>query len=859
MDLRLGKTGNYYKRLTINAMERLNVDETKKGEKGWQEKMVRSIINSCLSSNAEKAKDRFCYRFYNNVWDQREFDYVTKVGDYTYPARVTFTPIVKQDLEYLRSNMARRPFLYRIFAIDEVAMDRRQKAKRKLEIDTRLKRIRKQSEDFLAAQREALERKEMLGQQMQQEPESEEQAMQQQQLQEKWPEIERQFNLYIANLKDEMKLKDKEVAEIEKYMNYTYKDFVEEAAYDCFEESIQKLKLLYERLKAFTDKIICGKSIFLVDYQPGMKVPVFKRLQPTSTYWSNDSDNEWIQDGRWAAFKTRMNYNQILDTFKLPTDQRIRLEKLSQMYSDSTMSSTPVGGAVFDEDTLSNTKLYGGSRSAVGGIDVWSVFFRVPRKIYIKKSPNKYKEDDYFSHYSNEEPKINEKKGEKLEVRYVDDIWEGFLIGNDIVYGVKRRDIQNRDPETYDVKLPIYGLSYNSETDSPYSIVWATKDIQRESDLIRYYRHLMFALAGAKGIVMDKAQKPATMNTKEWLYNRKMGVTWIDSSRQKNARYNQFTNYDDTISPSIQYIDGMLLNLQELVHTITGVSRQSLGQVVATDQVRTNESSIRQSSLVTEILYYEADLVFAEACTGFLNVLRIAKNDGGLVSYENKDGVLQIREIPKEVFKDSKLKMFIRENTKNLENLRELKQLAYAAFSRGNISVPQMVQVITNENVVELERKLEYFAEKADEILALRSQEASEAEHQKEMMLKQFEQEFEKYIKEQEFELKDKELQIRQFEVGLKERELEMKAGAEMLNAELKIQELDSENAIEAAYLQEQNRAARMHEDLQALQIKINAMLQMMGMDKDIAMSNEKNKVELTKAKSKNKEHIKDN
>lgn len=841
-------------------MGRLNVDEIKKTEKGWQDKMVRSIINSCQSSNAEKAKDRFCYRFYNNVWEQREFDYITKVGDYTYPARVTFTPIVKQDLEYLRSNMARRPFLFRIFAVDESAMDRRQKAEKKKRIELILRKIREKAENIMSIQRQEIERQQMLGQMMQQEPETEEQASQLEQLRAQWPEIEKQFNLLMANIRDEMKLNDKELEQVEKFMNYTYKDFVEEAAYDCFEEAIQKLKMLYERVKAFTDKIICGKSVFLVDYKPGDKNPTFKRLQPTATYWSSDSDNEWIQEGRWAAYKRRMNYNQVLDSFPdMPKEDRMRLEKLSQMYADSSMSAKPNGGVVFDEDYMSNTKLYGGSKPSVGGIDVWTVFFRVPRKIYVKKSPNKHKEGDHFTHFFEEKPKVNDKRGEKMVVKYVDDIWEGHLIGNDVVHGVKRREIQNRDPETYEVDLPIYGLSFNGETDSPYSIVWATKDIQRESDLIRYYRHLMFALAGAKGIVMDRAQKPANMSTKEWLYNRKMGVTWIDSSRQKNSRYNQFTNYDDSISPSIQYIDNMLLNLQELVHTITGVSRQSLGQVVATDQVRTNESSIRQSSLVTEILFYESDLVFAEACTGFLNLLRIAKNDGGIVSYTDGKNNLKIREIPKDVFKDSKLKMYIRENTKDLENLRELKQLAYGAFQRGNVSVPQMVQVVTTENVVELEKKLEYFAEKADEIVAMSEQNAAEAEQQKEMAIKQFEQEFEKYIKEQEFALKDKELGLKQYEISLKEKELEMKAQVEMMNAEIKVQDIQAENMVETAYLKEQHRAARVHEELQAMQLKINSMLQMMSINKDVQMATQKNNTELTKAKSKNKEHIKDN
>ena len=279
---------------------------------------------------------------------------------------------------------------------------------------------------------------------------------------------------------------------------------------------------------------------------------------------------------------------------------------------------------------------------------------------------------------------------------------------------------------------------------------------------------------------------------------------------------------------------------------------------MATDQVKTNESSIRQSSLVTEILFYENDLVFSEACSGFLSLLRIARKDGGIISYTKEKGELHISEIPAGVFEDSKLKIFVRENTKDIENLRELKQLAGIGFQRGQVNIQQMIQLVTSDNIVEVEKKLEYFADKADEIAMMNAQNTNEMETQKAIAVKQFEQEFEKFIKEQEFGLKDKELQLKQYEIGLKERDLEMRAQAEMMNAELKLRELDSENAVESAYLQEQGRAARVHEELQALQIKINAMMQSISMEKDLKIAADKKEVDLKKASTKSKEHISD-
>ena len=630
-----------------------------------------------------------------------------------------------------------------------------------------------------------------------------------------------------------------------RYHKYEYKDIVEEYAQKCMKESWDTFKIHDQSLKAFTDKVLTGKEFYYVDFQPGMRREVFEHIPVSSVYWSSEGDQNRVQHGRWVMINRKMHYSAVLDKFghKMDPEQRKTLKTLSNYPSNANLQQTASGGAVFSPTP------YSGS-SPLNSLDVSTVFFRVPRKIYVKISPNKYNEEEPFMHFMNEEPK-RLRDGEQMEVRYVDDIWEGTMIGSNMVIGVQRRPIQLRDPETFEVVLPVFGKSYNG-SEKPYSIMWACRNLQKESDLLRYHRRLMLALAGVKGIVMDKSQKPADMSDKEWMYNRKLGVTHIDSTRNKRATYNQFVTYDDTVSPSIQYIDNMLVGVQETVHSITGVSRQALGQIVNTDQVGTNNSAIQQTSLVTEIMYYDSDVILSEALTYFLNILRVSRKDGGIIkTYDPEEGI-DAMELPKGVFEDSKFKLYCLNNSKDDEKFNKLQEIMYQNFARGEMDSATLVGLVNVDSVKELEKKLEYYGEKAKEMMAANAGSQMEAEKEKIAFEKQLDNE----IKQQELQIKDRLAKVEEARLQVENMKLDLERQSRQQDVGIKSLELASENEIERAYLGEQMRSNRTNEALQAMQMKLTAMSN--ELNAAIQHNANNKKIEVDKMKARKSEHIKD-
>ena len=98
------------------------------------------------------------------------------------------------------------------------------------------------------------------------------------------------------------------------------------------------------------------------------------------------------------------------------------------------------------------------------------------------------------------------------------------------------------------------------------------------------------------------------------------------------------------------------------------------------------------------------------------------------------------------------------------------------------------------------------------------------------------------------------------FPVTIEQEKLRLQKEKDDNEAMLKNKEIESENEIEGAYLREQNRAAQMDEQLRAIEMKLNTLLEEKGMATDhrtkLVEINSKEKIE--KHKAREKEKVKD-
>lgn len=104
------------------ALPRVNVSQSEI-TKDWFEACARAINSMCSMSYMQKQKDVFCWNLYHGVINDSDFDYLRRVDNYEYPAKVRFIPILRTRFERLKANEIVRPFVAKAFTCNKDAMN----------------------------------------------------------------------------------------------------------------------------------------------------------------------------------------------------------------------------------------------------------------------------------------------------------------------------------------------------------------------------------------------------------------------------------------------------------------------------------------------------------------------------------------------------------------------------------------------------------------------------------------------------------------------------------------------------------------------------------------------------------------
>jgi len=815
----------------------------------WIEETVRAIGQRALIDIRDRKKDMICHMYYNGINNEAEFEYLNSVGDYVYPAKIRFFPIIRPKVDLQISKLTRRALSFRAFASDELSL--RERYEKKMQSYLMAMDVKIKTQRALAKERimELEIRLQQINQQLQIQPKDQEEAMMLQQLKAMKPLIIQAITQAKTIDSDFLLITAEEEENIERNFKMKYEDIIEKGAQSFLKKSIRENCILEESIQAFKNGVITGKPIYFVDTLEGERFPDFRALSGLSVCWSAEESSRYIQDCPWASYTVKMSIGSVISQFpEMSNNDRERLNSFASVASSSNMYTNFDHHAVFGNDSQYTT--YSGS-SLEKLVDVTFVYFRSPRKAIRKFSPNKYMPGKYYSHVISEDDLENKplKEGEKLQIRYIDDIYQGVLIGNvqGLVVDAKLKDYQVYDVDTLKTELPIVGYTFNSVVDEPYSYIWSTKDFQDLYNILRYQEELLIVLSGVKGFVMDKAQKPDDMEYDEWMYNRKMGVAWIDTMKKKfgrNPTFNQFSSYDDSLSQSVIYIEEILQRIDEAAGMIIGIPRQAIGQTVSTDQVGSNKMSIEQSTLINELMFYKHFELLGRALTRYMNCARDQGLNQEILSHVNEDLSVDSVMIPKGLFDGRKVDIYVSNTTKEFEGIEQLKQLAVNERAAGTIDLGSMVKIFNAETLRDIETTMEYAVNLAQK-RAMDMQQSNEefrANHENE--LKQLEAQQEQMKQQLQFKIEELKNQI-------KERELQAEMAQKAVENQLKEKELSlkanaaaQQNAANAYDKQTKAMNDRFSNQIQALKNQVDALLGSRGLDikeKEVALKARQN------------------
>jgi hypothetical protein len=280
------------------------------------------------------------------------------------------------------------------------------------------------------------------------------------------------------------------------------------------------------------------------------------------------------------------------------------------------------------------------------------------------------------------------------------------------------------------------------------------------------------ALSRDKGkvITMDITQIPKSMNidASKWMhYLSAIGVNFVNPYEEgwdipgreggKPAQFNQITALDLTMADVINQYINLMAKIEDMVSSISGVSKQREGSVSPSELVGNASLAVQQSAYITEPLFWLHGQFKKNMLKSLLNVSKEAwrQNDKKYLHYVLDDATRAFINLSDEFYNED-FDLFVSDSTKDSMLLESIKNLYQPAMQNG-ASLLDIAEIMTMQNVNDIKNKLSDIEAKR----AKQASDAAEQENQRQIQLIQAEQE----AKQEELQMRQAELELTKYKI----------------------------------------------------------------------------------------------
>jgi hypothetical protein len=663
------------------------------------------------------------YNLYNGKRDTDQFDYITKTFGVEFPAKIKHIPLIRPKLNRLVGEEEERVLEYDLVAVDDGAVAHRK------------------DEMFAIALRK-----------------------------------------YIEFSRDE--ISEEEFMQTETFLKRTFKTNIEVGAHKALEGYIHNHRLHEKFSDGFKDKLITGQEYYRVHANRVGEDPLFEVVNPGDLYFSPNIV-DWVSECDWVVRLKQMSSGEIIDSYgdRMTEVERTKLTNQRDIYAKSTLKVQ----SQEDMDKVLDTRNVDPDNYANYDSDLYDVYeveFKSIRKVNVLKQPRSYDAENPFVKILSDEEVTALPKGRKknVEFRYMEDLWRVVRIGTEIypvVGKVIHPERNARQPSK--VQLSYEGMTFARKI-KPFSLVKVTWDLQMLYDIMHFHKENLIAMSGTRGAIMDISKMPDfgfgfdqeegfMKNMQMWLYYKKMGAMFIDSSNEKtNPNFNQLGSFDDTLGQGLGVVLEVIRHLEETAGEVISVNRQRLGQgVTPRDGQKANADAVDQSSLATEPIYNEHDNVKERIMMKILNVGKVAWQKGKNGAYLNTKNMEQEMFTLDPGFSLHDYNLFLTNKYQSRRRLDELKQMAIQLSIQGQVDSSTAIDIMLSTSLREVDQKLREDIKTREMALSQQQQQLAEIEQQEKMAKVQSEQQ-KLQLEAQKIQA---EIQAKQHELSIKERELE--------------------------------------------------------------------------------------
>ena len=685
---------------TYKSMPSMVVAEKDKTE-DWCRSVLLAVTQYMGHESGEyhsnRTKDIRNYQIYNGQLSQGDYSYITEQYGLTYPARLVNYPIITPKIDLLVGEELRRPMDIKVTTVNKSAV------------------IRKHDHKV------ALIMRDLLG--------------------DFHAEMQEKLNIDVLMEGQGMPVPE----DIDTYMKYNYREMVEETAQDGLEYVTNRYNLKDVMKEGFRDLLVTGKEFYKVSIQNGD--PYVRRVDPRNIVYDDSFHSDFLDDAGWVGEERYLSVNEINDEYKdsLTTDDLIELDKMRNLY---------VGGDM--DNYNSSFEWVDAAHGRDNRIRVVSCEWKSLRALRFKVSENKYNPSRPFRKLVKDT--YRKRKGDVIETKWVDDIWEATMIGGKILVNARRRDNQVRsvdDPGK--TPLSYVGCIYGNTTGKSTSMVDLLDNIQMLYNIVVYQIELAMARSGGKAVVYDVSQLPTNvgMDMQQVLYHLKTdGIIPINSKDEGNQiqSFNQFQQIDFTLSQSVQQLINLKVMLEDMAGQISGVSRQREGAVGQYEYVGNVQRSVVQSATITESWFYSHSECKQRVMERICNLMKICWAGGKKAGMILGDGAYKFLNVmPNIALQD--YGVYVGDSGKDDSMKQVVQQLSQSALQSGTIDLLGVIKVLKADTMTEAEKVLEQAMTEMQKQQQVQQQQAMQAQ-QAAAQAKQSEFEAEAQLKQMDNEAK---------------------------------------------------------------------------------------------------------
>lgn len=581
-----------------------------------------------------------------------------------------------------------------------------------------------------------------------------------------------------------------EVKNINYWAKYEYRDYIELGA-------TQLLNYLYKQhdIKkilngAFRDLLIGGIEIATVDIYGDTIFP--RKCVPTNIWAVLSGDSNQLDDAEMIVEILYYSPGKLIDFYynDLSNEEREYLENPSDDgLVNSDYSYFPFRTPDIGEDGIIRMADDFGTELTTYIDGVGAPFDSEGNIRLIKVTWASWRKIGLWTHYDpetgleikdwvDENFVPNKQIGETVEWTWIKEYWGADKIGKDIYKNIGPKKVQFRDPINPSLcKSGYVGNIATINNIRVKSLMDRMKPFEYLYDVFLHRTELGFAKSWGKLGVIDISKKPDFLDFDQWLYYMQtMGMVVEDSfkSSDEGTAVGKLAGHmqppRNTIDMDnysfIQQNISFLQYIEEILSTISGVTRQRMGQIDTRETVGGVERAVMQSSHQTE-LWFTAHNNFK---IRYLNLLfettRIIYRDKEdfLQSFMD-DASIQMFKISGQELMSAKFGVFCTDGTENMELWQTLKQISQTALQNDKIQLSHFISMYRGRSITEMERKLEAYEEekrRMDEEKMQQQMEMQQQQQQMQLQLMQMQMENENNQKELDRQNK---LQVEQMKI----------------------------------------------------------------------------------------------